>query len=248
MRSRLVLALRSARGADAPATVARSRRKSIFARAAGQASALALAAACALSVPAAKLSAATIDTYSFEQAGYMFSGDPNPGLLLGRFTGTVEPDGMIELSDLSSLHLTFFAEFAASDNGTPSFFSFDTNGGASTLDFVLGVLGGLGPGNSIASGSVCVGAVAAFGFGPCGPGGFNGTVGPVESPSGLYGTQDGAIVTLVSSVTTVPEASTWAMILLGFAGLAFLPRGKFERAHLAGPTGRLSLRASRVQP
>jgi hypothetical protein len=30
------------------------------------------------------------------------------------------------------------------------------------------------------------------------------------------------VITLVSGVTTVPEPSTWTMMLLGFAGLGFV--------------------------
>ena len=52
-------------------------------------------------------------------------------------------------------------------------------------------------------------------------------------------TQELPVVTLVSSVTTraVPEPSTWAMMLIGFAGLGFAgykrARGRRAAPHLA---------------
>jgi hypothetical protein len=62
-------------------------------------------------------------------------------------------------------------------------------------------------------GTACVGAAAAFGVAGCGSGGFNGFV---EGST----THDTPVVTLVSSVT-VPEPSTWGMMLTGFAAIAF---------------------------
>jgi hypothetical protein len=157
-------------------------------------------------------SATTIDTYDFSQGGYgsaILGG--GTGVLTGSFTGVVEPDGFIERADVSSMSVTLAG---VTIDGLPLFFSFDTAGGSSSLDFIT---------KAVDSISACVGAVAEFGsgFGGCGPGGYNGIVGdlaifPLEDDV----TQDLPVVTLVSSVTT-PEASTWAMMLLGFAGLGF---------------------------
>ncbi len=144
--------------------------------------------------------AATIDTYDFTQGGY--TSVLGTGVLTGSFTGTVEADGFIERADVSSMSLTFVSGQPPpfSVNLLPTFFSFDTAGGSSSLDFVTIY--------------ACVGAAAAFGAPGCGVGGYNGII-------GLFTTQDLPEVTLVSSLTTVPEPSTWAMLLLGFAGLGF---------------------------
>jgi len=172
---------------------------------------VAWASACILSAAfspatAPKANAAVIDTYDFTQGGYIMPGDVGSGVLNGSFAGTVEASGFIELADLSSINVAFTfslldGPMTLSASGPASFFSFDTAGGSSTLDFVTVV--GFGPG--------CVGAAAAFGLGGCGPGSVNGFV-------AQWVTGNVPLVTLVSSVAVVPEPSTWAMTLLGFAG------------------------------
>lgn len=157
--------------------------------------------------------AATIDTYDFTQGGYTSNGSPFlTGVLTGSFTGDVESSGFIEIADLSAINVTFTITtdleppFQVFGFGPATFFSFDTAPGAGSLDFETGI-------GDVGAAVSCVGAVAAFGFGACGSGGVNGFITP------LWTTQALPVVSLVSSVTTVPEVPTWAMLLLGFAGL-----------------------------
>ena len=60
--------------------------------------------------------------------------------------------------------------------------------------------------------TVPFGATALF-FGLPDANGFNG-------PSGFYGDNDGSFV--VNVTAAVPEPSTWAMMILGFAGIGFM--------------------------
>jgi PEP-CTERM motif len=159
--------------------------------------------------------AATIDTYDFTQGGYTFNGSPFlTGVLTGSFTGNVESSGFIEIADLSSINVTFTTTialegvFQAFGVGPATFFSFDTAQGPGSLDFETAI-------DNVGGVVSCVGAVAAFGFGACGLGGVNGFVTPIWTTQAL------PVVSLVSSVTIVPEPSTWAMMMIGFAGLGF---------------------------
>jgi hypothetical protein len=151
--------------------------------------------------------ATTVDTFSFTQGGYT-----NGGMILsGTFTGTVNSNGFIELADLSNFSDTFEYVGGSMDYGyltSLSFFSFKAQSpiDAGSLDFKNQVF---------LSSDVCVGAIAAFGV--CGG---TGSLGAVH---GLYFTNEAPVITLVSSITSgVPEPSTWAMMLLGFAGLGFM--------------------------
>ena len=73
-----------------------------------------------------------------------------------------------------------------------------------------------------------MGAVAVFGATGCGSGGVNGDF--VEPEFVSFTTQDLPVVTLVLSVRTgVAEPSTWAMMLLGFAGLGFVAANRSEK-------------------
>jgi hypothetical protein len=75
----------------------------------------------------------------------------------------------------------------------------------------------------------CVGASAAFGVCGVQGAGHLGVVGDIFS-------DEAPVVTLVSSITTaVPEPSTWAMMILGFAGVGFMAyRRKAKPALMAG--------------
>lgn len=173
-----------------------------------------LAAGCAATLSAilsfasiAGASARTVDVYDFTQDGYTDSITGPTNVLTGTFTGTVEPDGLIELADLASISVTFMG---VTYHGPASFFSFNTMGGSSSLDLIL------------PSGAICVGAAAAFGADFCGVGGVNGYI--YDHSVGLpFTTQELPTVTLVSSMT-VPEPSTWAMTLAGFAALGLAAR------------------------
>ena len=168
-----------------------------------------------------KASAVTINSYSFTQGGYS-----DGGSLSGNFEGIVEANGFIELADLISIYVDFSTplgqgiEGSVFGYGPASFFSFDTIGGSSSLDLETGI--GI-------NGFACVGAVAAFGFGECGSGGVNG----FEDGFGVATTQALPVVTLTSSVTTVPEPSTWAAMVIGFAGLGLVRYRSRKAAALA---------------
>jgi hypothetical protein len=79
--------------------------------------------------------AVTLDTFNFTQGGYQ-----SGGTLTGTFTGIVEPSGLIEAKDLTN----FFAVFTPGPfeyelivplpSGGGPFFSYDVNGGNSSLD------------------------------------------------------------------------------------------------------------------
>jgi PEP-CTERM motif len=155
--------------------------------------------------------ATTVDTFSFTQGGYVYAGIA--ATLSGTFTGTVNSNGFIELADLSNFIDTFSVGGQTGYYGYsigPSLFSFNAQSpiDSGSLDFenALGGIGGT---------PVCVGAAAAFGS--CGGTGRRGAI------DNAYFTDEAPVITLVSSITSgVPEPSTWAMMLLGFAGLGFM--------------------------
>jgi hypothetical protein len=144
--------------------------------------------------------ATTIDSFTFTQGDYS-EGQIISASLFGTFAGVVEPDGFIERADLTSFSV-------ALDNVTPAFFSYDTNGGASSLNFAAVVDGA----------DVCVGATAAFGGNingvNCGTGG---SITGYDSGFGFtFTTNQFPQITLVSSVTTsaAPEPATWEICVL----------------------------------
>jgi hypothetical protein len=152
--------------------------------------------------------ASTVDTYSFTQSGYQ-----DGGVLSGTFTGTVEADGYIRLTDLSNISYSLSFGILTLVGNSPTFFSFYTHQpiDSGSLDFV----------GKLVNDVLCVGAAAAFGV--CGGSGSFGVVeynGEFAGP--IAWTDQAPIVTLVSSVAAVPEPSTWAMMILGFAGIGFM--------------------------
>jgi hypothetical protein len=184
---------------------------------------LALAALCSL-VPAA--SATTIDTFSLTQGGYQ-----DGGVLTGSFSGNVEANGFIELSDLKSINLTFTytpgsVTATLFGYGPATFFSYATNGGSSSLDFVSSIG---------AYSEACVGAVAAFGAFGCG----NGVANAAGSVSDFTTTQL-ASVSLTASVTTPPPPAQPspvpepASLLLVSTALLGAGAGEWKRHQRAG--------------
>ena len=160
--------------------------------------------------------ATTVATFSFTQGGYN-----NAGILSGTFTGTVNSLGFIDLADLSNFSDTFKYDYGGGLMFTASgylmslsLFSFN----AQSLDSAsLGFKNQVG----LLYSNVCVGAPAAYGL--CGGSGKRGAI------DNAYFTNEAPVVTLVSSsiigdpiASGVPEPSTWAMMLLGFAGLGFM--------------------------
>ena len=161
--------------------------------------------------------ATTVATFSFTQGGYN-----NAGILSGTFTGTVNSLGFIHLADLSNFSDTFKYDagggFTFTDFGyltSLSLFSFN----AQSLDSAsLGFKNQVG----LLYSNVCVGAPAAYGL--CGGSGKRGAIANAD-----FITNEAPVVTLVSSsiigdpiASGVPEPSTWAMMLLGFAGIGFM--------------------------
>lgn len=177
--------------------------------------------------------ASTIDTYNFSQGGYTMPGAT--GALTGSFTGTVESSGLIESRDLSS-----FAVLFTDTNGSTTstavgslfdivFFSFNTMGGASTLDLQTSLFPSKVP--------LCIGAEAAFGVCGAGPVGVatNGAF------TGFF-TQDQPTLTLVSSVTTgpsgggtspVPEPGSAVLLVTGLAALGLGRQWRLRRLQQA---------------
>jgi hypothetical protein len=154
--------------------------------------------------------ATTVDTFNFTQGGYTYTG--YTGVLTGTFTGTVNNIGYIELGDLSN----FSDSFAITD-AVGTVINWDYFPDSISFSFMPNDAGTLSIENEVLSAAapVCVGFPAAFGV--CGGGG--GHLGVVAS----FVTDQAPVVTLVSSITTaVPEPSTWAMLLLGFAGIGFM--------------------------
>jgi hypothetical protein len=178
--------------------------------------------------------ASTINTYSFTQTGY--AGPPFDGTnLFGTFTGTVDSSGRIGLADLTSFSVTmneyYFGGLLGDFTATsPTFFSFDTGGGPSTLAFAAPFPSASAPG---VPNEICVGAAAAFGL--CGgAGGFVGVWHLVNiSGSDVYfTTSQFPVITLVSSETTAvtPIPATLPLFASGLGALAWL--GKSSRRRL----------------
>lgn len=169
--------------------------------------------------------ARVIDTFSFSNS----SGWSTAGTLFsGSFTGTVEPDALIEMSDLTSFQISgvgFSLPFGDAIKSDLTLFSYNTKGGASSLAFIWS--------QSLAI-TVCSGAPSVLSL-ACNPGGNNPptTVADIIIGAPLITvTPDLTTVTLVSSVT-VPEPSTWVMMLLGFAGVGFSGYGAIRKRRAA---------------
>ena len=175
--------------------------------------------------------AATIDTFSFTQSNWVgsfsegglihTSGPVAGGLLSGAFTGTVEPGGLIRLADLSAFS-DIFTDTAAPmgvattgmNLGSLTTFSYLTAGGPSTLD----IAGTAGNGGNCVGGAVPFSPVCTANFVFAYPPGIFGAVFIILDPVPIAVALDQPIITLVSSVTTVPEPSSLSL-LAAFAGL-----------------------------
>ena len=120
------------------------------------------ALAAALSMPA---HGGTIDTFSFTETGWS-ENTPGMGItppfaatvLTGTFTGSVEPNGFIEQSDLTQFSVQFESLGILNYDLTQqnlTLFSYDTapGGGASSLDFAA-TQGGLS--------NMCIGAATSL--------------------------------------------------------------------------------------
>lgn len=177
---------------------------------------VALMASAGLGAPAR---AAVTETFSFSnRAGW---GTGLHGALTGQFTGTVEPDGFIQLADLANISIsaTTTVGFPVLDNaglGDLAFFSYSPAVGASSLSFIA----------SQSVGVACAGVAAVLGT-ACNP---EGLLPPGIQAIMLFG---GGVLDYTLNSTTVtpvpapaPEPPAWAMLLLGFAGLGFAARSR----------------------
>jgi hypothetical protein len=169
--------------------------------------------------------ATTVDTFNFTQGGYTSPGYPGyTGVLTGTFTGRVNDIGYIEIGDLS-----YFSDSLALTDATGTVTNWNYFSGPLVFSFKPNDASSLIIENAVFTGALlCVGSPAAFGL--CTPpGGKAGHLGEVAT----FVTDQAPVVTLVSSITTaVPEPSTWAMLLLGFAGLGFKAYRRNNRAAL----------------
>jgi PEP-CTERM motif len=128
------------------------------------------------------------------------------------------------LTDLTAFQATGFSAepIAVSGAGNLSLFSYDTASGAGSLDLVATF-------SSSHITTVCIGASSTLSP-TCNPQGSNpSSTRAVILTDLLDSTSDAPTVTLVSGAT-VPEPSTWALTLLGFASLGFAGYRSRKRA------------------
>lgn len=162
--------------------------------------------------------AAVTETFSFSNgpAGW-FTGN-GISQISGQFTGTVEPNGFIELADLTDLSITAIpTALHGAGLSSLSFFSYDTVGGASTLAIIA----------SGGGATACIGAPAAL----------SPVCNPADQPlpastkaiiiiDGFFFDSSPNFSTVTLVPTPAPEPPAWAMLLLGFAGLGFALRSR----------------------
>lgn len=150
-------------------------------------------------------------TFSFIQDGYLAQTNdfPQDTILSGTFTGSVNSLGYITETELTHFHASITTNGFNYIKPWDSVESFSFHPGlpvdSASLNFKT-------PGFV----TLCVGASAAFGLCTNHRNGIFGAVGPE-----ILETLHPPIVTF-DNVAAVPEPSTWAMMLLGFAGVGFM--------------------------
>lgn len=183
-----------------------------------------------LSVYSLGVRAETIDEFSFRQTGWVFAdgpfpngsyfdGKPDPGgTLVGTFAGSVGPNGLISLTNLSAFTAVY------SDNtgvlgSLPlaglTFFSFNPAEPADSLTFAASLFQLTGACTGVAS---ALSPDCTTDFVHTFPLGTNGIIFSESLPFWL--TNDLATTEFVS--TSVPEPSTWTILLIGFCGAGFM--------------------------
>ncbi len=189
-----------------------------------------MACGCALSgIPARS---AVIDTFAFTQSGWGFSdntadglavGAADPGgILAGTFTGTVEPDGLVRLADLTAFSDSYSDSAAKGIVGMSladlSVFAYDATSGFGSLD-MAGTYGKdqTCEGNAVPTTPDCNGSGTVVYTA-----GIDGAIFKAGLPLPSLLTLDQPVITLVSSVTTpvpaIPEPSALSLVAV-FAGL-----------------------------
>ena len=149
-------------------------------------------------------SAMTVDTFRVD---YAFSA------FVINFSGSVEPDGLIQLADLADISFTSNVFVTSPPKADVTLFSFNTTGGASSLDFIVS-----DPAFPVLA---CGGASIALAA-PCNAIGGVPIDATLMISTGLpIWSLDLPTITLRSS-TTVPEPPTWAMLVAGLAGIALV--------------------------
>jgi hypothetical protein len=179
--------------------------------------------------------ATTIDTFSVTQIW----GAPNGGGVTasasGTFTGKVGSHGLIQQADLSnfSFSYTFATEHFNFSQFQLSLFSFNADDFLSkgfTGSFDLIATTNAMNGSSSGTETLCIGAVAGEGLSPCAGNPPFSTLGSITLfGSSMDFTSTAPMITLVSSTTTmntVPEPGSAALIITGLVGAALLMRKK----------------------
>jgi hypothetical protein len=174
---------------------------------------------------AAPAKAATINTYSFTQSGYS-SGPGIYGTLQGTFSGYVASDGLMNLAGLTAFHLEanvhyIAADFVALNVGMPTEFSFNTQGGNSSLGLVV-AMQDIG----VRDDTICIGSLTPFRCGAIG--GANGAY--LSIP---FVTSEFAQVTLLSSTAVTPIPAPILLFATALSGLGLLgARARGQRRRL----------------
>jgi hypothetical protein len=168
---------------------------------------------------------AAVDTFNFTVTGWEGADSiaAPTGVLTGSFTGTVEPDGYILLSDLTAFSATFSVNGNVSSIGLPllGVFSIDTNP-EYTLSSTL-----LFAGSEDLPSPVCVGSVVTFDpacsvYGNP-PSGTTAVALSEEGPAlSVYYSSTAPTVTLVSSVAPTPLPATLPLFASGLGALGLL--------------------------